>query len=408
MSMSEFERQLNDIWEKEPSSFSGHKEALPADFSDEDVAFAQELDSLFDIAREEVPPYYVQTLLEHEELSFQPDENGFEYKTRARVFRRLKLRHRLTAAGRPALMSLVSELPSRQPLVLVPLAALLLFVFLTVLCTGTSFAAGMQILLGGGRSGIMGVQHYPNNVRQEQAANKHIHGDADPPPSLSLQAAQQRLHNWTLYWPHHLPYNYTLTNMYLYREQQQSWADGPFMELDFSLTGAQPQGRGILAIREFKLKPDVSVLQVVKDGAAQAIKVDQSGQAQAIYVDGQWVVRKKIFPVWVYGQRSELIYQKDGIVFWIVGDQRDGIDGDELLSIASSLQEFHVSQAMHVGNDTAMNSVLQLDGDVNSPFTGDVLAIFPDDSRVAPYLTLVGTSSLPTTTPPSRGSHAHH
>jgi hypothetical protein len=238
----------------------------------------------------------------------------------------------------------------------------------------------------------MQVHNYPNNVKTGAIA-KYASGLPDASPTLSLQAAQQQLHNWTLYWPHHLPDDYSLSNIYLYQAKQQSWADGPFMELDFALPAAQSHGRGLLAIREFKLKPNVNVLQVVKDGAAQPIKVDQNGQAQAIYVDGQWVLRNKIFPTWVYGQRSELIYQKDGIVFWIVGDQRDGIGKDELLRIATSLQVFHVSRAIHVGNDNTMNSVSLLNGDVNSPFTGDVLAIFPDDSNVGPYLTLVGSQS---------------
>jgi hypothetical protein len=403
MSMSEFEKQLNDMWEVEPDSLARPGVDMPPDFSDEDIDFAQELDSFFDIAREEIPPYYVQTLLDPEELSFEPVENGFEYKTRARVFRRLKLQRSLSSSGCPEFKSFVREMPLRRTLL--PVAAMLLFVLLTVIFTGPSFAAGMQVLLRGGKIGIMGVQHYPKTVSQGQVANKHAASDVDP--DLSLQGAQQRLHNWSLYWPNHLPYNYLLTNMYLYRGQQQSWADGPFMELDFSLSSAHPRGTGLLAIREFKLKPDVKVFQVVKDGAYQAIQIDQNGQAQAIYVDGQWVMHNKLFPSWVYGQRSELIYQKAGIVFWIVGDQRDGIGENELLSIASSLQEFHVSHAIHVGNYSSMDSVALLDGDVSSPFNGDVLAIFPGDTRVAPYLALVDAQAPPATAIRSQGSHSH-
>lgn len=390
MSMSEFERQLNSMWENDLSSLSTQREALPPDFSDDDKAFVQELDSLFDIHEEEVPPLYVQTLLDVEGPRFQPVENGFEYKTRARVFRRLKLRRRLTDTGRPSLGSLIREMPLRRTLA--PTMALILLVFFTVILTSNSFASGMQLLLSGGRAGVMQVHNYPKGVKTGAIA-KYASGLPDTSPTLSLQAAQQKLHNWTLYWPHHLPDNYSLSNIYLYQEKQQSWADGPFMELDFALPAAQAHGRGLLAIREFRLKPNVNVLQVVKDGAAQPIKVDQNGQAQAIYVDGQWILRNKIFPTWMYGQRSELIYQQDGIVFWIVGDQRDGIGKDELLRIATSLQVFHVSRAIHVGNDSTMNSVSLMDGDVNSPFTGDVLAIFPDDSNVGPYLTLVGSQS---------------
>src|SRR5258708_37106409 len=99
MSMSEFERQLNSMWENDLSSLSTQRETLPSDFSDEDKAFAEELDSLFDIHEEEVPPLYVLTMLDVEGPRFQPIENGFEYKTRDRVFRRLKLSRRLTNHG---------------------------------------------------------------------------------------------------------------------------------------------------------------------------------------------------------------------------------------------------------------------------------------------------------------------
>src|SRR6266567_2837650 len=163
MSMSEFERQLNKMWENDPSTFSTQREAIPADFSAEDMAFAQELDSLFDIQEEKMPPYYVQTLLDSAESRFRPAENGFEYKTRARVFRRLKLRRRLMDTGRPTLGSLVREIPLRRSLATT--MVLVLLVFMTVMLTSTSFASGMEILLHGGRTGVMQVHTYPNGVK---------------------------------------------------------------------------------------------------------------------------------------------------------------------------------------------------------------------------------------------------
>jgi hypothetical protein len=187
-----------------------------------------------------------------------------------------------------------------------------------------------------------------------------------------------------------MPDNYRLTDSYLYEEPQQSWADGPFMEFDYTINSATARGTGELAIREFKLKPDVSVLQLAKDGSTTTLKADQNGLAQAIYVDGQWVLRNK-FPVWVYGQRSELIYQKDGIVFWIVGDQRDGFNQDALLKIANSLQALHIAHFFPVGIKNNIDAVTLLQGDVNGPFTGDVLAITPDGSGVGTYLSLVGS-----------------
>ena len=70
MSMSEFEREMNG-WEDDSSCLSMQERALPADFSLEDVAFAQELEALFSISEEETPPYFVQTLLEPETRAFR-------------------------------------------------------------------------------------------------------------------------------------------------------------------------------------------------------------------------------------------------------------------------------------------------------------------------------------------------
>ena len=385
MSMSEFERQLN-TWDRDFSTLSMQGHDLPADFSNDDVAFAQELDELFALHKEDIPLYYVQTLLDSEEPRFQPVEQGFELKTRARVFRRLKLRRRLFQRDRPSLRSLVSEVPLRRSLTAG--AAFMLVMFMTVMLTGASFASGVAILLHGAKSGVLLVHEYPSHVPFPSA----LQTDPDTQPTITLLDAQQRLHSWNIYWPQTLPDNYRLTDSYLYQEPHQSWADGPFMEFDYTLTGTSVHGNGELAIREFKLKSDVSVLQVVKDGSTTNLKYDQNGGTQAIFVDGQWMLRNKYqIPVWVYGQRSELIYQKNGIIFWIVGDQRDGINQKTLLNIAGSLQAIHISHVVPRGGKNSPYAVTLLNGDVNGPFTGDVLAITPDDGNIAAYLTPVGS-----------------
>jgi hypothetical protein len=255
--------------------------------------------------------------------------------------------------------------------------------------TGASFASGVAILLHGARAGVLLVHEYPSGLSHVPFPAT-AQSDNDKQPTISMLDAQQRLHSWSIYWPQTMPDNYRLTDSYLYEEPQQSWADGPFMEFDYTINSATARGTGELAIREFKLKPDVSVLQLAKDGSTTTLKADQNGLAQAIYVDGQWVLRNK-FPVWVYGQRSELIYQKDGIVFWIVGDQRDGFNQDALLKIANSLQALHIAHFFPVGIKNNIDAVTLLQGDVNGPFTGDVLAITPDGSGVGTYLSLVGS-----------------
>lgn len=401
MSTSEFDKQPNTRRENF-SSLSTH--GLPDDFSDEDVAFVEELDTLFALDEEELPPYFVQTLLDSEESRFQPVEHGFEQKTQVRVFRRLKLRRRLVYSERPSLHSLVNILPVRRSLV--ACAALMLFIFLTLIFTGPSFASGMQILLRGASTGVMGVQRYPVGLNPISSRPKLNYPVAQP--KISLLDAQLRLHSWNLYWPRVMPDNYTIDNISLYQEPQASWVDGPFIELDLSLSGVTAHGTGELAIREFKLMPNVKVLQVVKDGASQAVKIDSSGRAQAIYVDGQWVLRNKVFPTWSYGQRCELIYQRDGIVFWIVGDQRDGMNEAALLNVAYSLQPFHISQAIHMGLESDVNFVSLLNQEeVNGPFAGDVLAIFPYNTVDTPYLSVVGSSQPLPNNSSSKAANIH-
>jgi hypothetical protein len=391
--MSEFEEHLN-TWEEDFSSLSRQGHDLPADFSEEELAFAQELNSLFAPHKEEIPPYFVQTLLESDDPRFFPVEPGFEHKTRARVMRRLNMRRRLFHFDPPSLYSLISVMPVRRSLVVI--ASLMLFLLMIVVFTAPSFASGMTFLLRSGRTGVLLTRNYPSNVKPAPHVT-NLQSDSDTQPTVSLLDAQQLLHSWNMSMPQVVPDKYTLSGTYIYQEPEQSWADGPFMEFDYSLPGGVSHGTGELAIREFKLKPNASVFQVVKDGAAESIKIDkQNGLAQAIYVDGQWVLHDKFYGVWVYGQRSELIYQKDGIVFWIVGDQRDGITKDVLLKIANSLQMVHISRLIPVGGGNNMNSVTVLNGDVNASFTGDVLAIFSDDGSVGSYLSLAGSDQTRT------------
>src|SRR5204863_7602262 len=154
MSMSEFENQLN-AWDSDFSTLSAQGHDLPADFSDEDMAFAEELDQLFVLHEEDIPPYFVQTLLDSEEPRFQPVEPGFEMKTRARVFRRLKLKRRLFPKVRPSLRSLASEILIRRTLTAA--AAFTFVTFLTVMLTGAAFPSGVAILLHSARVGVLTV-----------------------------------------------------------------------------------------------------------------------------------------------------------------------------------------------------------------------------------------------------------
>ncbi len=398
MSMSEFDRQRNgesdDLF-----SLSTVEQAIPTDFGEEDLVFAQELNTIFSPEQEELPPYFVQTLLASEESLYRPVETGFEHKTSARVFRRLKLRRRLFYTPRSAFDALISGVGNiyARGSLLVSMAAFMLIMLVTVAFTAPSFAAGMTILLQGSRSGVYQVTHYPKSVR----TFKHMHVN-DRPHQISLSAAQQQLH-FKIYWPRSLPRNYTLDSIYLYQAENQSWADGPMVELVYNLNKGAPKGTGQIVIREFK--PNVDVLQVVQDKAAHPIFIDQSGQPSAIYIDGQWVPRGKYMLQWSYGERSELIYQQNGIIFWIAGDQHDGVGEKALWQTAQSLQTLPFSRLMLLKGDTTYVTQVSL-SDVHDPFTRDVLVIYPEDSSDSAYF--ISVSSYQSEKPlPKPLSHGH-
>jgi hypothetical protein len=387
--MSEFDRQANN-GEEDPPSLPVRGRVVPPDFSGEDIAFAQELRTLFVLDEEDVPHYLVQTLLESGDPRFPVIEPGFEHKTRARVFRRLKLHRSLFPPQRLSPGAVSNRVSMRRPL-LALLASCLLFVLFTIVFTSQSFAEGMAILLHNARSGVYQVRTYPNGVASISYGQNHAQ-----PKHISLTEAQQRLH-FPMYWPQVTPKNYLLDNMYLYQESTQAWADGPILGLhyDDTSTGATTRGLGELAIREFK--PNENILQVVEASAAHAIQIDTIGRAQAIYVDGQWISSSRFSHRWVYGGRSELIYQKDGVVFWIVGDQRDGIGKDALLKIAQSLEVVNIGHFRYI--EVEMTNAVQLVDGSSGLFTGDTIVALPDDGEGSAYLIRVGPDQAPQENP---------
>ncbi len=158
MNMSEFDGQMNmEDANSSLISISGHK--VPDDFSDEDMSFAQELGSLFDVEQENI----YRTSCRHFGLSnprFQPVEQGFEHKARAHVFRRLKLKRRLFGKNHFSLGAVVAALPARRPLLAFSMA-IMLFMLMTIIVTGPSFASGMEILLSGGKIGVLSMHGLP-------------------------------------------------------------------------------------------------------------------------------------------------------------------------------------------------------------------------------------------------------
>ncbi|HXZ03271.1 MAG TPA: hypothetical protein VEH81_00480 [Ktedonobacteraceae bacterium] len=389
MSMNEFYRKLPGEGDDQLPLFI-QEYPLPADFDEEDIAFVEEFRDLFVPEEEELSLFNEPTLSAFEDTHDYSLEPGFEQRTSARVFQRLNLRRRLFHTPQTVFGLFIygsSSIFTRLSL-LASAAAVALIVLCTVAFTAPSFAAGLTILLHGARGGVYLANSYPKNVHKLTHKQKIWQNTAkNQSDQISLLSAQQQLH-FQMYWPESMPNNYALDSMYLYQTTDTPWADGPIMELIYNLHGIASKGTGQIVIREFK--PNEEVLQLVQDDAAYPIQMNQQGQPQAIYVDGQWILYGKTF-LWITGGRCELIYQQNGVLFWIASDQRDGIGEKDLWKIAMSLHTttFSHTSMLMIGKETLVTQASL--GDVRDAFATDVLVIYPDGSPNGAYIITVSS-----------------
>jgi hypothetical protein len=329
----------------------------PEDFSPEEKRFADELRELFPIEDEVLPPLYVQTLLDDELRA--PLGRGYTRKLIYRVMRRLDLPTRPLTPRRgflglpegTTLRSVTEPVRRAGTPVIAALSLLMALVLGTVYLATPSFAEGLRLLLG--QTGAQQLESYPANV-----------ADASHPVKPRTQASAAM----PMFWLGPALGRYSYIGMGLL--DQQDWSNGQVLDIQYSLTqpaiqeqaqtgandansasgtgdansvsgasgqkpGAQTSGSGLLDIREFQVSNAYSaVLLVVQDGSATMTSVN--GQP-AVYVDGMWVVTQGGRKMWQRGTRSMLIFERDGVIFWITGDQRDGMTEYPLTRIAAAL-----------------------------------------------------------------------
>jgi hypothetical protein len=385
MSTSEFEESPSEHGaEGEIFCLPNMEGLFPADFTAEEVEFACELNTLFSLEEENLPPLFVQTLIESDDPRFQAVECGFELKTRAKVFRRLQLKRRLYLLLRPTFKEIFfarSESISRPLLGFC--ASCLIFVLMTIAATAPAFASGLSYLLSGAHSGVVFVDHAPVTASTQSVSKE---GSKDDIQKISFVAAQQRLH-FSVSVPSYVPARYNQSNFYLY-QGNNTWADGPIMvvEYTYALPGVAPKH---ITICEFK--PNQTVYLVVKDGAARRIPVKNGNNNSAIFVEGHWTAAGASNPTWVYNDRSEIIDESKGVVFWIVGDPSDGISNAELSSVAGSLHEYNQEEYDHVGGHIAQ--VMQSEEDTPDLFANDVIYLNNPDNSDGPAFKVVGATS---------------
>lgn len=374
---------------------------FPADFTEEEVEFACELDALFSLEQEDLPPLFVQTLVECDDPLYQSVESGFELKTRAKVFRRLQLEHRLILSVRPNLHEILQArtIAASRPL-LAFCASCFIFVLMTIMATAPAFASGLSYLLAGANSGVVFVDQSPVKASKQSSFQQDTKDDTQ---KISFVTAQQRLH-FSISVPSYVPARYDQSNFYLY-EGNNSWADGPIMvvEYTYSSPGVAPKH---ITICEFK--PLETVYLVVKNGAARRIAVNNGDTNTAIFVEGHWTDTGASNPTWDYNDRSELIDENNGVVFWIVGDPSDGINNAELTSVASSLHEFDWQAFDRVGGHIAQ--VMQRDENTPDLFADDVIYLNNPDNPDGPAFKVIGATSdqpLPRNTVSNQNPYAH-
>lgn len=345
---NDFDNSLDTGGDETPEEDS----LTPADFSAEELELARDLQRLFPLEQEQLPPRFVQTLAAEDGGWVAP--SGLEQRVTYRVFRRLRLSRRLFTPPAPG----SHDRPRRRRLGRAPrrtaLSTLLALVLLSLVTVAPSFAQGLRLLVG--QTGVQVAPGYPQ--------------PAFAPPEqaqyLPLQAVRQAV-PFLVHWLGAAPGAYQFQGLVLH--MGQPWADGPVVELQYGL--AQGVGNGQLLVREFRPAAGATVLQVVAQEAAHPAQV---GGQPAIYIDGQWVHQRQAI-IWKYGAQAELLYQADGLIFWITADQRDGANQGMLESLAQTLKPLYLSQPRTHLPDLNLPTSAQVAAAINSASLGEVIAL---------------------------------
>ena len=352
--MNGFERtQRNERRFSDSSDAAEHR--YPDDFSPEDAHFAEELRNLFVPEDDELPPLFTQTLLGN--VIYEPTAPGFEQRLAYQVMRRLRLPRRPLATRSRLMRRLLGEALRHprsgmrlgvktlreetltvtagrvvRPIVGV-FGTLAVLVIASVLLTAPSFAMGVQIILG--QSGVRQVNGYPTHTITTATTNANAkHATASELPVLP---------DFTPSWVGMTADNYAYQGMRLLNPAKK-WSQGPIVDLQYT---SNSDG-STLDMREFQVASQyAAVLQVVQEGAAAQTQIDAN--TPAVYVDGAWVqhtvhggmnaavnTTSNVY-IWSFGVQSELIFERDGVVFWIVGNQDAGMNENGLLAFARQL-----------------------------------------------------------------------
>jgi hypothetical protein len=319
--MSGFERSNSP---ERHDALGGGERPWPDDFTLEERQFAEELQEFFSIEREELPPLYIQTLLDNDMCApfDKNDTRRMIYKVRGAVG--LPRKPLFTRQWAPSAwadqvsVKKVTGAVKRASRPVVAVVALLIFAMLSSMYLATpSFAQGLRLLLG--ETGTQQVARYPGNVT----------------PETRVTPSKAQTPSMSLLWLGATNSEYIYQGMRALPQEQYS--SGSIIDLQYVLSERNQQqvGSGMLDIREFQISESLgAVLQSVQEGSNSKTSVNG---LPAVYVDGMWVAAPGQRTIWQSGTRSMLIFERNGVIFWIVGDQRDGLGEAQLVQVASQL-----------------------------------------------------------------------
>ncbi len=334
---------------------------FPDDYSPDEMDFAHEVRALFPIEDEVLPPYFVQTMMD--DTFTAPVTPSDERTLVSGVFARLRVaREPLLAKlpvlpSWPSLVETIAQLSTFSRSVVTAASMALAAMLFSVVLTGPAFAAGLQILLG--HTGVQQIQSYPSSVQ-------HVSSRAQPGTSQP---------STPLYWFGPTIGNYGYTGR---RTLHEDWAQDPIVELQYQLL-SPAQGSGVLDLRMFRVSSAyAAVLQVVHTGSAHEASL---GDTSAVYVNGAWLLTGQR-GVWQQGERSMLIFERDSIVFWLVGDPRDGLGQEQLVAVAKQL---HPATAHDLAQNRSMLRLLgsELSMALKKPLGDELYALVPAGDSAA-------------------------
>lgn len=385
--MSGFER--SDSPESHDASGAGER-PWPDDFTLEDKQFATELHDLFPIEHEELPPLYIETLLGSDICTplESSDVRRMIYQVRRKAgLPRKRLFTRQWAPGAWASDLSVDDVTSAVKRVSKPVLAvvtLLIFCMLGSMYLATpSFAQGVRLLFG--NTGAQQVVRYPGNVATEQ----HVTATKSPVATMPV------------FWLG------ASTNDFVYQGMrtlpQEQYSRGPILDIQYVLSErtSQQTGSGLIDIREFQISDAWSaVLQSVQAGSASVVSVNG---LPAVYVDGMWVTAPGQRTTWQSGTRSMLIFEQQGVIFWIVGDQRDGMGQAQLVQLASQMSQTTMNTLVQSNLLSVRLVGAQLSSILRNPmgYNTELLTLIPRDASPSTAAGEFVTSGQPKQMPQS-------